>query len=243
MKRCPPLRFLAAITAALLVSLMAVSAFGQVQTGNIFGHTQAKDGSMLPGVTVTLTGVGAPQTFITDATGAFRFLNLSPGTYALKAELAGFGTSTRQGITVNIARNADVTMTLNPATSESITVTAEAPLLDVRKAGTGATVTKVELEKVPTGRDPWVILQQTPGVLMDRLNVGGSESGQQSGYVSKGATSSDSSWNVDGVSITDVGALGSTPTYYDFDSFEEMQITTGGSDPRIKTPGIQMNFV
>src|SRR5207245_147414 len=33
------------------------------------------------------------------------------------------------------------------------------------------------------------------------------------------------------------------PTYYDFDSFEEMQITTGGSDPRIKTPGIQMNMV
>ena len=138
MKRCPPLRFLAAITAALLVSLMAVSAFGQVQTGNIFGHTQAKDGSMLPGVTVTLTGVGAPQTFVTDSTGAFRFLNLSPGTYALKAELAGFGVSTRQGISVSLGRNADVTMTLNPAAAESITVTAEAPLLDVRKAGTRA---------------------------------------------------------------------------------------------------------
>src|SRR5437016_3539091 len=243
MKRCPPLRFLAAITAALLVSLMAVSAFGQVQTGNIFGHTQAKDGSMLPGVTVTLTGVGAPQTFVTDSTGAFRFLNLSPGTYALKAELAGFGVSTRQGISVSLGRNADVTMTLNPAAAESITVTAEAPLLDVRKAGTGATVTKIELEKVPTGRDPWVILQQTPGVLIDRINVGGNESGQQSSYVGKGTVSAQSTWNVDGVNITDVGALGSSPTYYDFDSFEEMQITTGGVDPRIQTPGVQLNMV
>ena len=243
MKRCPPLRFFAAITAAMLVSLLAVSAYGQIQTGNIFGHTQAKDGSMLPGVTVTLTGVGAPQTFVTDTTGAFRFLNLSPGTYALKAELAGFGVSTRQGIGVNLGRNADVTMTLNPAASESITVTAEAPLLDVRKAGTGATVTKVELEKVPTGRDPWVILQQTPGVLIDRINVGGNESGQQSNYVGKGTVSSQSTWNVDGVNITDVGALGSSPTYYDFDSFEEMQITTGGTDPRIQTPGVQLNMV
>src|SRR5207249_2142489 len=161
----------------------------------------------------------------------------------LKAELAGYGTATRSGLTVNIGRNSDVTMVLNPSVSESITVTAEAPLLDVRRTGTGATVTKVELEKVPSGRDPWVILQQTPGVLVDRINVGGSESGQQSGYVGKGATGDQSTWNVDGVNITDVGALGSSPTYYDFDSFEEMQVTTGGTDPRIMTPGVQLNMV
>src|SRR5438552_4671592 len=243
MKRCPTPRFLAVIAAALCLSLFAVSGFAQFQTGNIFGKVQGKDGSVLPGVTVTLTGVGAPQTTVSDASGNFRFPNLSPGSYTLKAELAGYGTATRAGVGVRVGSNADVAMMLNPSVSESITVTAEAPLLDVRKAGTGIDVPKVELQNIPSGRDPWVIMQQTPGVLMDRINVGGSESGQQSGYVSKGTDSSQSAWNVDGVSITDVGALGSTPTYYDFDSFEEMQITTGGSDPRIKTPGIQMNFV
>jgi hypothetical protein len=243
MKRCPPLRFLAAIGAAMLVTLFAVSGYAQLQTGNIFGKTQAKDGSALPGVTVTLSGVGAPTSFVTDNTGSFRFLSLSPGTYNLKAELAGFGTATRNGVSVNIGRNADVTMTLNPQASESITVTAEAPLLDVRKTGTGADVNKVELEKVPTARDPWVILQQTPGVQMDRINVGGNQSGQQSGYVSKGATSDQSTWNVDGVNITDFAATGSSPSYYDFDSFEELQLTTGGSDPRIMTPGVQINMV
>ncbi len=243
MKRCPTLRFLAVTVAAVCIALFAGSGYAQFQTGNIFGRVQAKDGSVLPGVTVTLTGVGAPQTTVTDAVGNFRFINLSPGTYSLRADLAGYGAATRSGITVRVAQNADVTMSLNPSVAESITVTAEAPLLDVRKAGTGIDVSKVELQNIPTGRDPWVIMQQTPGVLMDRINVGGNESGQQSGYVSKGQTSDQSSWNVDGVSITDVGALGSTPTYYDFDSFEEMQITTGGSDPRIKTPGIQMNFV
>jgi Carboxypeptidase regulatory-like domain len=225
------------------VMLFPLSMYAQFQAGNIFGKVQGKDGGVLPGVTVTLTGVAAPQTTVTDALGNFRFINLSPGTYALKAELSGYGSAVRTGISVRVAQNADVTMTLAPSVTESITVTAEAPLLDVRKTGTGIDVSKVELEKIPTGRDPWVIMQQTPGVLLDRINVGGSESGQQSGYVSKGSTSDQSSWNVDGVNITDVGALGSTPTYYDFDSFEEMQITTGGSDPRIKTPGIQMNFV
>jgi len=242
MKRCPNPRFLA-VLAALCISLFAVSAFAQFQTGNIYGKVQAKDGSALPGVTVVLSGVGAPQTQISDSQGDFRFANLSPGTYTLKADLAGYGTSTRAGITVNIGRNADVTMTLNPSVAESITVTAEAPLLDVRKAGDSTSVSKVELEKVPSGRDPWAVMQTTPAIQVDRINVGGSQSGQQSVYVAKGAQSTDNTWNVDGVNITDMGATGSTPLYFDFDSFEEMQVTTGGSDPRIMTPGVQLNMV
>src|SRR5437763_9690813 len=79
--------------------------------------------------------------------------------------------------------------------------------------------------------------------MVDRINVGGTQSGQQSVYIDKGALSRDNSWNVDGVNITDMGATGSSPTYYDFDSFEEMQITTGGVDPRIQTPGVQLNMV
>ena len=228
---------------ALLMTLLAVSAHAQLQSGNIFGKVQAKDGSVLPGVTVTLTGGGAPVSFVSDAQGSFRFINLAPGTYTLKAELAGYGTATRAGITVNVGRNADVTLTLNPSVSESITVTAEAPLLDVRKSGTAISVGKVELEKIPTSRDPWTILQQAPSVLVDRINVGGNQSGQQSVYIGKGTTSDQNTWNVDGVNITDMGATGSSPLYFDFDSFEEMQITTGGSDPRIMTPGVQLNMV
>jgi hypothetical protein len=243
MKRYSPL-WMRAVAAAMLVSLLVVSgAYAQVQTGSITGVVTGTDEAALPGVTVTLTGVGAPQNVVTDASGRFRFNNLSPGTYALKGELSGYGTAARAGINVNIGRNAEIAMTLNPSVAQTITVTAEAPLLDVRKAGTGSTMTKVELETIPSGRDPWVILQQTPGVLMDRINVGGNESGQQSSYVGKGATTDQSTWNVDGVNITDVGALGSSPTYYDFDSFEEMQVTTGGTDVRIQTPGVQLNMV
>lgn len=242
MKRCPT-HLYRAVFAALLMALMTLSAFGQVQTGSLFGSVVDKDGAPLPGVTVTLTGPGAPQTTVTDAQGRFRFPNLTPGTYSLRSELAGFGQASRAGIGVRLGSTADVTMTLNPSVSQTITVTAEAPLLDVRKTGTGATMSKVELESVPSGRDPWVILQQTPGVLMDRINVGGNESGQQSSYVSKGVTADQTAWNVDGVNITDVGALGSSPTYYDFDSFEEIQITTGGTDVRIQTPGAQINMV
>lgn len=242
MKRCPPLWYRAA-WAAVLVSLLTVSAYAQIQSGNIFGTVVSSDGAPLPGVTVTLTGVGAPQTTVTDSQGQFRFINLSPGSYTLRAELAGLGNATRSGLTVNIGRNSEVTMTLNPSVSQTITVTAEAPVLDTRRAGTGATITEVELEEVPTARDPWVILQQVPGVQMDRINVGGNESGQQSQFVSKGITADEATYSVDGVNTTDMIATGGSSAYYDFGAFEEIQVTTGGTDPRVQTPGAQINIV
>src|SRR5258707_7183700 len=96
---------------ALLASLVAVSANAQLQTGNIYGTVKAPDGSVLVGVTITLTGVGAQQIFVTDGQGNFRFINLSPGTYSLAAELEGYGKVVRQGISVNVGRNADVGLT------------------------------------------------------------------------------------------------------------------------------------
>ena len=244
----PPV--LAVLAAALCVSLLAVSAYAQYQSGNIYGKAQAKDGSVLPGVTVTLSGIGAPQTAVTDSQGNFRFLNLSPGSYTIKGELSGYGSAIRAGVGVRVAQNADVTLTLNPSVSESITVTAEAPLLDTRKVGTSTNVTRVEMEKIPTSRDPWTVLQSVPSVMVDRINVGGNQSGQQSVYIGKGSRGgrggnigSDNTWNMDGVTITDMAATGSSPIYYDFDSFEELQVTTGGSDPRIMTSGVQLNMV
>ena len=226
-----------------LMLLVAGSALAQTSTGNIYGTVTGNDGTPLPGVTVTLSGVGAPLDTITDAQGRFRFPSLSPGSYSLKAELAGYGSAMRGGVTVNIGRNADVAMALNPSVSETITVTAEAPLLDVRRTGTGATVTKAELDEVPTARDPWVIMQQVPGVLIDRINIGGNESGQQSSMVSKGVTTDQVTYSVDGVNTTDMVATGASPDYFDFSSFEEVQVSTGGTDPRVQTPGAQLNIV
>jgi hypothetical protein len=71
---------------------------------------------------------------------------------------------------------------------------AEAPLLEERRAGTGTSqpsradsAAQSELEKSPAARDPWSVVQSTPGVLTDRINVGGNESGQQSGYAGPGS--------------------------------------------------------
>lgn len=118
----------------------------------------------------------------------------------------------RKVLPVNAPRQAD-------AVEDVITVTAESPLLDERRISTGAVISQTELEKIPAAGDPWAVLAEQPGVLTDRINVGGNESGQQSVY------------SVGGVVITDMVAIGSYPACYDFDSFEEMQISTGGGGP------------
>jgi hypothetical protein len=229
--------------AALLLLAVGGTAFAQLQTGNLYGTVTDDKGAALPGVTVTLSGQGAPQVQVTNAQGQFRFLGLPPGSFDLKAELEGFSTIDYPNIVINIGRNTTIEVKLSPAVEDVITVTAESPLLDERRISTGATVSQTELEKIPTSRDPWAVLQTTPGVLTDRINVGGNESGQQSQYVGPGSTGDQAVWSVDGVVITDMAALGSSPAYYDFDAFEEMQVTTGGSDTTIATGGVVLNMV
>jgi hypothetical protein len=116
-------------------------------------------------------------------------------------------------------------------------------LLDPHRQGLTQIVTLADLEKSPTARDPWAVLQTAPGVVTDRINVGGNESGQQSLFMGPGSTCDQSVLSVDGMVITDMSALGASPTYYDFDSFEEMQVSTGGSDASIATGGVVLNMV
>ena len=145
---------------------------------------------------------------------------------------------------VNLGTNTELSISMKIASvATTITVTSESPLLDTRKQTAGANYNQQELKSIPTGRDPWVILQQTPGVLVDRQNVGGNQGGQQDNYVGKGTDPTQNAWNVDGVTITDMAATGSSPTYYDFDAFQEMQATTGGTDPSVAVPGVTLNMV
>jgi hypothetical protein len=236
-----------ALSLLVLLLVLAMPALAQVQSGNVYGTIlSAGDNSPLPGVTVTLTGAGAPQVQATDGQGTFRFLGLSPGSYAVRAELEGFSPLEQPDIAVNIGRSTTLEMKLQPPVHETVVVSAdhiEVPLLDRKKTGPGQTVTLADLAKIPSARDPWAVLQSTPGVLTDRINVGGNESGQQSLYAGPGSTCDQAVWSMDGMVITDMSALGSSPTYYDFDSFEEMQVTTGGSDAATASGGVILNMV
>ena len=228
---------------ALLLLAGAPMALAQQQQGSLYGTVTDDQGAALPGVTVEVSGIGAPRLQITNAQGEFRFLGLDPGNYQLKAGLEGFSTVEYEEVNIRIGRSTTLSIELSSAVEEVITVTSESPLLDERKITSGTTVSQIELEKIPTARDPWSIVTQTPGVLSDRINVGGNESGQQAVFLGPGQDDDENTFAVDGVIITDMAAVGASPTYYDFDQFEEMQITTGGSDITSVSAGVTMNMV
>ena len=232
---------LAVLCTALAAFATPLSA--QTYTGRIDITVADSTGAILPGVTVDLTG---PQTAtaVTDAQGEAHFLNLTPGTYTVTAKLAGFGDYSNKAVPVVGGGNVPLKITLAVGgVAQTIDVTSESPIIDPRKTTTTTNVSYEELQQIPSARDPWVVLQTVPGVVVDRVNVGGAESGQQSNYQAKGASSGENTWNIDGIAITDMSALGSSPTYYDFDMFQEMNVTTGGADLTNATPGVALNFV
>ncbi len=233
---------LAAAVAALLAFAPGIPA--QQLTGNIFGYVTDEQGGRLPGVTVTLAGVGAPRSQTSDSRGEYRFVNLDPGNYTLTYELQGFSKVSKPDVQASIGQNTNTSAALKISSVETtVVVKGEPSLLDTRKVENGAVVDQEQLKSIPTARDPWVILQSVPGVQMDRVNIGGNESGQQSNYSARGAQADQNTWSVDGTTITDMSALGGSPMYYDFDSFEEMQASTGGSDVSAAAPGVQLNLV
>jgi hypothetical protein len=228
-----------------LAFLIAPAAWAQSSGGNVYGTVTDESGALLPGATVTLTGVsvGGSRSTTSGAQGEFRFLNLDPGTYRLSVALQNFGTTTRD-IIVNTGTNVDLTFGLKVAgLAETVTVTDETPVVDTKKVGTSTTLTKEELTQIPQGRDPWAVLKTVPGVLVDRVSIAGNEAGQQSVFSAKGASPLDTMYSLDGVVVTDNACGGCSPSYYDFDAFDEIKVDTGGNDLKVMTGGVGMNFI
>jgi hypothetical protein len=228
---------------AVLLAGYAPPSMAQVFTGRIDATVTDSTNAVLPGADVSISG---PQnaSAVTDAKGEAHFLNLAPGTYTVTAKLTGFADYSNNNVPVTVGNAVPLSVKMGLAgVAQAVQVTAQSPVLDNRKTATSTNISQAELQEVPSSRDPWVVLQSVPGVVTDRVNVGGAESGQQSGYVAKGASGSENTWNMDGVAITDMAATGSSSTYYDFDMFQEMNVTTGGADLKAATPGVQMNMV
>ncbi len=215
----------------------------QLQDGNLHGTVVDPSGAPLAGAVATLSGGGGAETRGTDAEGRFRFLGLAPGAYRLEVTHPGRSPFSVPDLQIRVGRTVNLSVTLSPVEQETLTVTAEAPALDERRFSSGTSVPRAELDAVPTSRDPWAILRTTPGVLTDRINVGGTETGLQSRLVGPGSPGEQTVWSLDGMVITDMAALGSSPGQFDFDAFEEIQVTTGGNDAEIASGGVVVNLV
>jgi hypothetical protein len=241
MVRKSAVTFLPLVFLLSALAVVAPAAAQSTESGRVTGIVKDNQGGVVPGATVTLTGPSRLTTFVTTADGSFRFLDVLPGEYQITVELAGFARFTRTNIQMIVGASIDVPVAMQLATVEQeVTVSGASPLIDTRDMGTATTLTATELEAVPTSRDPWALLRTVPGVVTDRVNVAGNESGQMGSFIAKGHQG-DTVWTMDGIVITDEG--GGSPTYFNFDAFDQVQISTAGNDIKQPTGGIGYNLV
>ena len=233
--------FLLFLAAAVLSGLLPA----QVEYPGVYGTVVLPDGSMIPGVTVTLTdGTGVKQTTVTSEEGNFRFLRNAPGVYELRFELEGFKTVVRNGLRLYLGKNVNLNIPMETsAIKEEVIVSARVNPIDTRKTSVATNVTSEQINVLPSARNVWTLLNLVPGMMVDRVDVGGAESGQQSSFTGLGGSSSDAVWNIDGGNMTDISATGSSPAYLDVSAYDEMQVTLGANDISAQTGGVQINFV
>lgn len=234
---------------ALMVLLFAAAAPAMAQgVGSIGGNVADASGGVLPGVGVTLTvpggGVGSGQTTVTNEQGAYQFTRLVPGIYIVKAELQGFRPAEQRNIEVNADRVARADLKLEIGTlEEGITVSGAAPLLDTATALKQTVISREVLEGLPNRSDVWSIARVIPGVVMNKVDVGGTEQFLQSSASVRG-TAAENKFTIDGM---DVSALDGNATiaalYLDPYAFQETNYMMGAGSAEISNGGLTFNMV
>lgn len=222
---------------AALLSLSFVSPASAQDLGRLTGIVTDAQKATLPGVTVTATSPAliGTQSAVTEIDGRFRFPSLPPGQYVLTFELSGFQTTRRENILLGLGQTLAVDLTMNVATlQETVTVTAESPLVDVSSTKMGSEFNAEKLASIPSATDLWATLGQAPGVRMRGFDVGGSHKSQQSGYESFGVRGQNRVVT-DGVDTTE--GTGGAGFYQDFFAHEEVSVSAAGGDVTMMTPG------
>ncbi|MGH9145003.1 MAG: TonB-dependent receptor, partial [Vicinamibacterales bacterium] len=234
------LAFAAAIT-------LAASATAHAQSA-IAGLVRDGSGAVLPGVTVEAASavlIEGTRSVVTDSSGGYRIENLRPGDYIVTFSLAGFRTVKREGLTLPASFTATVNADLAVGQlEESITVTGESPLVDVRGSVSQSVMNRATLDTIPTGKDPFAVGQLIAGVTTSTPDVGGTQVMQQPTLQVHGSSNNDNVFMIDGVQIQHIGFGGNQTGFYFNDGLmEEISYQTSSLPAEAPVGGVQINMI
>ncbi|HEV3218098.1 MAG TPA: carboxypeptidase regulatory-like domain-containing protein [Vicinamibacterales bacterium] len=236
-----------AVLATVLFAVAAAPATAQ-GVGAIGGTVMDGSGAVLPGATVTLTSaqgtVGGNQETVSDARGAYQFLRLVPGGYSVKATMQGFRPVEQRNISVNADNTARADLTLPiGGLEEGIVVSGEAPLLDTTSALRQTVMTQETLQALPNRVDMWSITRAVPSIVVSKVDVGGSESFQQSGVTVHG-TDNEGAYLVDGMDVSQNDGTGNGATFYlDPFAYSETNFLAGNGPAEAARGGLVFNVI
>jgi trimeric autotransporter adhesin len=160
-------RTLYAIVATALVVGFPIGTYAQSSQGGLRGTVKDSQG-VIPGVTVTLINeaTNVSRETVSNASGEYSFPAVEPATYAVKVAVQGFKSFERQGVRISTQQFATLDVVLEVGTlSETITVTADVPLLETANASTGGVVDSQTLATIPSsGRSVFLLATLEPTV-------------------------------------------------------------------------------
>ena len=218
----------------LLVGLFGASLLhSQNGTGMLVGHVKDANGAAVVNATVTITNVDTREvrSLTTNEVGDYTASLLLPGNYQVTVSAAGFKKETKSGIVLNVDQTirAEISLSVG-ATSETLTVTADALSLDTEDGAVGQLITGAQIAELPlNGRNFQDLMFLSPGAVNNpggnqsagRLTISGSGTSAVSLGGSRGASEG---YTVDGTSIEDVGfgTPGFGPSLDDIAEFNEL---------------------
>jgi len=184
----------------IVVFLVCVPLFSQLNTCRILGGVTDQAGGVIVGATVTVTDTqrGTSRTLTTDQSGEYAAPNLNAGTYSVRVEAKGFQTVEHSGILLEVGKDARIDVTLQPGEQlQTIVVTSEAPMVETTNATLGGTLSNETINDLPlNGRNFLNLLALRPGV----ANYPGGGSRTQS---TNGIRAEDEVYMVDGMNNTE----------------------------------------
>jgi hypothetical protein len=199
--------------AVLCIAPLAPVCEAQVITGTILGNVTDEARGALPGVTLSIKNLdtGETRTSTTDLSGKYRAPALGLGRYEVRAELEGFQTKVRTGISLTVGSEALVNFTLGVAKmTEAIVVSGEAPLVNTTESSVSFTVDEKKIRELPlNGRDYGQLILLQPGVTLSRASQNSSDVGRGIKLSVAGSRPSQNLFTLDGTDYND--ALNNTP--------------------------------
>ncbi|OFW19560.1 MAG: hypothetical protein A3H97_24965 [Acidobacteria bacterium RIFCSPLOWO2_02_FULL_65_29] len=233
------------VLAALIVSgLLPGRLYAQ---SAIAGVVKDATGAVLPGVTVEAASpvlIEKVRTVVTDEAGQYLIVDLRPGVYSVTFTLEGFSTLRRDGIELPTSFTATVNADLRiGALEETINVSGQSPVVDMRSATQQQVLNKELLESVPTGRNLWGTGATLTGVTLNAPDVGGTGGMQQVYMTVHGSQARDNAIQVDGMSVNGIEGNGAIQQYFNQGMFEEWSYQTSALSAEVQGSGVRMNMV
>jgi len=149
------------VFALIACFLMSGKVFAQSTVVTVEGTVTDEEGSPLPGATVTARNAetGYVHSSITQPDGRYIISGIMPGKYEIEVTLSGFATQVRRGLTFAVGAKLTIDFTLVPAAiEEEVTVTAEAPMVEVTKSEIGSVVERDKIDALPLLDRDWADL-------------------------------------------------------------------------------------